>query len=691
MYDKKLAYRVKKFLESNSRNYRIKDISRALKLRKHKFKDLIHTLKKMAKEKEIAYKHHKYAGLKQTKIRKVIGTFDATALARDKSFAFVRADENDIYISAEDCLNAYHNDTVEVEVSYSRRGKRYGKIIRIIKRYTNEFVGRLEKYRGNNYLMVDSSKIHTDFTVNDPDGGKPGDKVVLKVTGWGKQDHYQKPFGNVIEVLGKAGDPDVEILSVIKQFDLPLEFTKKVLAELDSISPQIDLDEINKRRDLRDLLTFTIDPESAKDYDDAISLVKNKEKTIVYVHIADVAHYVHPESELFREAVNRGNSYYFPRRVIPMLPEKISNKVCSLRPYEEKLTLTVEMVFNSELRILSQKTYESVIRSDGRFSYNEIDKLFAGKKLKIETEIKNALFQMRDLSKVISKQRKKDGYLFFDLPETQFIFDDEGHIVDLQRTKETDSHKLIENFMLLANEFIARKLSSQPTIFRIHEEPDKDKLKKLKETLGEIDTDFDLNQDTNKAIQKVLDDLPDHDHHRVFDKVILRSLMKAKYSVENKHHFGLALKYYTHFTSPIRRLSDLVIHHQLKNMLGSHEYKFPEQKLYDLAEICSDKELVADESEKEVDIKNKINFMKGKLGEEYEGIIISLSSTLFIVELDRYPVTGIVELSSIKNDYYKLYNNRLIGRRNGRTFKLIDKVKVLVNRVTEDIYFKIVD
>jgi len=373
-----------------------------------------------------------------------------------------------------------------------------------------------------------------------------------------------------------------------------------------------------------------------------------------------------------------------------MLPEKISNKICSLRPFEDKLTLTVETHFNSENKIISQSVYESVICSNARFSYEEIDDFF-NRSTEIDPTISTTLKEMRDLSKSLTKNRIQCGYLSLNIPETIFIFDDEGHVVNLERSKETDSHKMIENFMLVANEYIAKFLSENKTIYRIHEKPSQESLLKLNEIISSYNIKMEIDQNYNVMLQKLLNELPDENYHRVFDRKILRSMKKAKYSVENFGHFGLAMKYYTHFTSPIRRISDLVIHHQTKRKLKNQQPPFSKAHLFELAKNATEREMVADESEREVDIKNKTIFMKKKVGEIYEGIIISVRSNSMIVELDKYPVTGLVDISSLEDDRYDYLPqlSRFVGKRKGKIYKLTDQVKVQLTKVDEDIHFKI--
>jgi ribonuclease R len=527
--------------------------------------------------------------------------------------------------------------------------------------------------------------------VNDRKDATIQHKVVLQVTNWGNREMQMLPAGNVVEILGKAGDPDVEILSVIKQYNLPLSFPDEVMKELDILQKEITEEEITARHDLRELKTITIDPASAKDFDDAISFIPSDTGYDLYVHIADVAHYVKPGMLLFQEAARRGNSFYFPKKVIPMLPEKISNKICSLRPFEEKLTVTVQTRFDKVYKIVSQEVYESVIKSNARFNYEEIDDLFDGKENQIDAELVEMLSEMRKISAFLLQKRIKKGYLHFDLPETQFIFDDEGHISDLQRSKETESHQLIENFMLIANEYVAECLSRQDTIYRIHEEPDEQKILVMKSILKKYQLNLNVKQAMNFALQNVLESMPNADYHRVFDRMILRSMKRARYSVDNEGHFGLAINNYTHFTSPIRRLCDLIVHHQIKALVKDRDAGFSRQVLFNHAGVATEQENLADESEREVEMKNKFLFMKKHLGEEFEGIIVGVKPSGLIVEIDRYPVTGIIPVNSIKSDYLE-YEERymmFIGRKSGSIFKLTDRVKVMVSKIDDDVYFQL--
>ena len=694
MYNKQIAYKVKNLLSHNrNKQFKIKDIAKELRSRRHQYRDLKDTLLKLTKDESIVLTDRKYSHRGRIANNLILdGKFDARTLAKNKSFAFVITNESDIYISSEDTLNAYHDDIVSVEIKYSRFNKRYGIIRKIVKRAKCSFVGTIYQIRHKYRLIPDNSKIHTDLDIHELSGAKPGQKVVLEITNWGNRDLMRLPSGKVIEILGTAGEPEIEIISVIKQYDLPLSFPEKVLNELKMIDSSIQNDELTKRIDLRNLTTFTIDPVSAKDFDDAVSLEKTDNGWKLYVHIADVAHYVKVGSELFKEAVKRGNSYYFPKKVIPMLPEKISNNICSLRPFEDKLTITVITHFSNNYHILSQEIHESVIRSDQRFSYSEIDDFFDKKELSLQPEIAEILSEMKKLSSSLSETKIRNGYLTFNLPEAEFIFDENGKINDIKRSRETESHKMIENFMLIANEFVAKELSKQKTIYRIHEEPDEENIKKLIEIADKNNLNFEKMDFLNRTYQKFLGSFPEEKYHRVLDRQVLRTLKKAKYDTKNAGHFGLALSNYTHFTSPIRRICDLVVHHQLKQKIHSKEDKFSGKELVDLAKIASEREIIADESEREMDLKNKLSFMKTKLGETFGGIIIGIRSSSLLVELDEFPIVGVVEYSTMIDDHYEYFEKRncLIGRRTGKKYQLMDTPTVSVIKVTDDIYFSII-
>ncbi len=695
MFDTSLQNKIEKLLKKTyPKSLKKKDIEIYLKIRKHKRRDLTHTLNQMVKSKSINRSGRFYSINSSSSEQSVIGRFDGRSLARDRSFAFVICEDEDYFVSSEDTKNAYDGDTVEIIIKYSSRGRKYAEVIKIIERKHKTVIGNLQYYGNKLLLIPDNSRLHTDFYVDEDNGAKEGDKVIISIKNWGSKHFYRLPTGGVTEILGKAGDPRVEVLSIIRYFDLPLEFPENVLQEanlLVEVSSQIDGD---NRLNYKDLRTITVDPASAKDYDDAVSIESIENGYRLYIHIADVSHYVDKTSEVFKEALKRGNSYYFPKRVIPMLPEVLSNGACSLRPNEDKFTITVVADINNNGEITNQTYTKSIINSNARLVYEEVDDFFDGLPHSIPEDLIKDLEMMRKLSKILSKRREKAGYLRFNLPETQFVFDEDGNIEDLVRSKETESHKMIENFMLVANEIVATILSNQPTIYRIHEKPDVKKIEDLKEILKNYSIDFKLSSDLNSSLQEALSLLTSEKQHRVFDRMFLRSMKRAKYSTVNYGHFGLGMHNYTHFTSPIRRISDLIIHMQLTDLLNNRKKQsFSKDRLFQIAKQATERESIADESEKEVNIKNKINFMKQFIGEKMEGIITALSGNAIIVELDRYPVTGKILLALIEDDYYEFFDNyhRIAGRKKGKVYRLTDQVTVKIEKVEDDIYFQLVE
>ncbi len=634
---------------------------------------------------------------------RVIGRFDATSLAKNFSYAFVICSEGkDVFVSSEDTLNAYHGDTVEVEIQRYRNEKRYGIITKVIERKRDKFIGIIDTVRNKQYFKCDNQKIHTMFEVIKDRKTDSNLKVVVEIVNWGLRQKNKLPVCKLNEILGEVGNPEVELLAVIRDFDLPLEFPDDVIEEASSfadITQEIKNGNFSaKRLDLRDMFTITIDPASAKDFDDAISIVEDGDDLALYVHIADVAHYIKLGSRLFEEAVSRGNSYYFPKKVIPMLPEILSNKLCSLRPDEEKYTITVKTVFDKQGKIKNQDIYETITCSNVRLAYEEVDDFLDGKSTEFSAELKKQIELMRKLSKFLSLNRTQRGYLKFDLPEVNYIFDDEGNISDITRSKETESHMLIENFMLIANEYVSKLLTkkTKSTVYRIHEEPDERDLNKIKDILKIHDIHFTVEHQLNKTWQNVIEALPDERYHRVFDRMILRSMKKAKYSTNLVKHFGLGLETYTHFTSPIRRLCDLLVHMQLKQTVFKNSISDPDcnmklspEKLFELAGIATERESIADESERAMESKLLVNFMKDKIGMQYKALIVHMNPNNIFIELNDLPVRGAIKLNQIKDDYYEFDERYMLikGRRNGRIFRLCDYIDVVLSSVTDDILF----
>jgi len=620
------------------------------------------------------------------------GIFDATPLSRNFSYAFVRTPEKDYFIDAEDTLNAFHNDIVAFEPKYRKGHQDYGIIHKIVKRASDHLAGDLTKMKSSWTFVCSNPKVHKWFYVSDTAGAEDGDKVILQVTNWGNPQTGKLPVGRVIEILGKSGDPEVELVAIIRQYNLPLEFPEEVTAAANLLSADIKPEDYHNRRNLTDLYTFTIDPASAKDFDDAISIEKTNKGWRLYVHIADVAHYLPVEGAIFQEAAIRGNSFYFPKIVIPMLPERLSTLICSLRPQEEKLCLTVQTEFDRKGNILEQHIYESVICSKARLNYDEVDNLFKGKDTDLPQELIEILLEGRELSRLLTEKRMEAGYIFFDLPDIEYEYDESGFVRHLTLAEETESHKLIENFMLIANENVAKHLSqvAPTTLYRIHEDPDFNKLERLIELLSYYGVKWVIYENLNKSLQYLLNSFPNPAYHKVFDRIALRSMKKAKYSIEHIHHFGLAMDYYTHFTSPIRRICDLVIHHLCKTYLchsSNEKFTLPQLKHY--AEVASEQELQADQSERDIERVYSRAYMKKKEGNIYNGMIISVNSRGLIVQLEEIPITGVIlEINLEEGDWEYLEREmRYINLRTRKFYQLMDTLKVTVGYVDDDVYF----
>jgi len=622
------------------------------------------------------------------------GVFDATPMAKNLSYAFVRTDKGDFFINAEDTLNAYHNDVVALE-PYYRGGKADRAYVRRIVKRSNASMAGDYRVSGNHAYFISSNlKIHNWFEVGDAGGAKDGDKVVLEVTNWGNPLLGKMPVGRIIEILGPSGDPQVELLAVIRQYQLPLEFPEEVQSEAQGLGREISPSDLKGRRDLRQLFTFTIDPATAKDFDDAISLEKIKTGWRLYVHIADVVHYVKPGGAMFEEASKRGNSFYFPKKVIPMLPELLSNRICSLRPQEDKLTLTVITDFDAHGRIKQQELVESVICSDFRLSYEQVDELFEGRQTDFSPQLQQVLDEARKLSTLLTRKRMQQGYIFFDLPELEYEYDDEGLIRRFTLAEETESHKLIENFMLVANEFVAGRLTqlSPTTIYRIHEDPEPDKIDRLVNLLSHYGISYYDRGSLNASVQYLLSVLPGADYHKVFDRIILRSLKKARYSTEHKRHFGLAMETYTHFTSPIRRLCDLVIHHLCKTfIIHSSQVKLSANHIQHLATVASEQEIQADQAERDIERVYSMAYMKTHIGEKFHGLVISTKAQGLIIHLEEIPVNAILRIEQFpgRGWIYKDREMRYLNPKNNDYFQLLDKVMVQIIDVSDDIYLEL--
>ena len=556
-------------------------------------------------------------------------------------------------------------------------------------------MGTYRKSKFASYVEPDDHKISREIYIapEDSKGAADGQKVVVSLSDWEAVD--LGPEGKIVEVLGYPDEPGMDILCLIKEYELPLSFPAGVQNELAGLPERVSQGEINQRLDLRDKNCFTIDPVDAKDHDDAVSLeINSNGNYLLGVHIADVSFYVNEDSALDHEALKRGTSVYLVDRVIPMLPEKLSNSICSLKPQRNRLAYSVMLEVTPEGDRVGYEIKRSVIKSRAKLNYDEVQKFFdTGRASKRVEGLQDDLVEMKNLSRKLTEKRLKQGSLDFDLPEAQVVLGKDGKVQDILEVARLESHRLIEEFMLLANRTVAEHVTRRavPFLYRIHEEPDPDKMEAFSDFVSTMGHYFKVSGKIRpKRIQTFLKSLEGKPEEELINEVLLRSLKKACYAPEDVGHFGLAFSHYTHFTSPIRRYPDLLVH-RLLNEIEQGRYSVERQgklvrRLPKIGEIASERERLADEAERESIKIKQIEFMEDKLGEEYQGLVSSVVSFGFFVRLDRLLAEGLVRVSSLEDDYYVFdeKGKRWVGRRTRKIYKLGDRVRVQVARVAKE-------
>lgn len=658
---------------------------------REKFESLINEL--IAEGRVFETKKGKLASPKD--LQMATGTF----IGHARGFGFVTPDAGgeDIFIPASETMGAMQKDRVLYKMLHkAEKGKKAdGVIVRILERGQQRIVGTFEAgSKGYGFVVADDKKIAKDIFISreNTKGAVTGHKVVVEITDYGED--RRNPEGKVIEILGHINDPGVDILSVIRRYELAVEFPEEVYAEIEHLGTEVAEADKKGREDLRDLLTITIDGADAKDLDDAVSLKRLGNGNFeLGVHIADVSHYVRENTALDKEAYARGTSVYLVDRVIPMLPHKLSNGICSLNPHVDRLALSCLMEVNGRGEVVSHRILESIINSDYRMTYTAVREILEdGTPALLEqyAEILPMLEDMEELRQILGEKRRKRGSVNFDLPESKIILDENGKPIDIKPYEKSIATNMIEEFMLVCNETIAENSFWQemPFMYRSHQEPDEDKLEKMEQFLrgfgyylrkkdGEIHP---------RELQKVLQKAEDTDEERIITRMVLRSMMQARYTAENGGHFGLAAKYYCHFTSPIRRYPDLEIHRMIKKMLhGELDEKasaYYRRKMPDWAKHCSKQERVAEDAERDTDALKKVEFMEDKVGQIYEGIISGVTNWGIYVELPN-TIEGMVALSQMDDDYYEFDEKKMLvfGKRTKKSYRLGDKVVVSVAKV----------
>jgi ribonuclease R len=601
-----------------------------------------------------------------------------------------REGEEDVFISPRHLKETLHGDRVVARVESIRKKGKEGTVIRILERGYRKVVGKFMKEGHYSYIVPDDERILQEIYI--PEGetkkARPHQIAVAEITRYPTE--RARPEGRITHILGYPEDPEVEPQIIIHKYDLPDRFSSAALREARSLSLTPSPEDYKGRVDLRNMITFTIDGENARDFDDAVSLEEEPDGgKRLYVSISDVNHYVKEGAALDEEAYLRGTSVYFPDRAIPMFPTELSNEICCLRPRVDRLTLTVELRYDSNGERKSVQFYPSVIQSNERLTYTLVRKMLVDGDMEEKRKYHHLLPSLEGMTSLAQHLRGKRvgrGALDFDLPEPEVILNLQGETEDIIRAERNLAHQIIEEFMIAANEAVARFIEGKglPFIYRIHDPPRQDAMEEFRKFVSHLGYKVERGgEDSPKTLQRLLLDVKGRPEERVVNNVLLRSMKWAQYSAQNRGHFGLASGAYTHFTSPIRRYPDLIVHRLLKKVLSQQEVTISEEELGKRADYLSNRERVAMEAEREILGRYRVRFMKDKIGEVYTGVISGVTAFGFFVELEGIFVEGLVRITSLHDDYYQYHEKKycLMGERTHKTFRIGDEVRVKVERV----------
>lgn len=676
------------FIKHPSKHYNYKQISSILDKKNPRQRELvIQAIQKLVVEKQLLeIKQGKY----QINLQKeyVIGKIDFNQ--NGNAYLMVDGLEKDIFIPKGKTGHALQNDIVKVIVHQFKNRKPEAEVLKVIERFKTQFVGKFEYTNTKNFgfVIVNKNSLHTDIFVPKEKfkGAKNGQIVLVELVNW--HDKEDSPNGKIIKVLGDPGENDTEIHAILADYGLPSEFPKEVEYEAEQLDTSIKLEEILKRRDMRGITTFTIDPADAKDFDDALSIQKLQNGNWeIGIHIADVSHYVKPGTLLDNEAYSRATSIYLVDRVVPMLPEILSNNVCSLRPNEDKYTFSAVFELTHKAEVKKQWFGRTVIHSDKRFTYEEAQEIIEGKKGDFEEEIK----KLNELAQIMREKRLKNGAISFDKIEVKFKLDKHKNPIGVYFKIGKDSNHLIEEFMLLANQKVSKYVSTNkkgnPTgrtfIYRIHDDPDPAKLLSLKQFVNTLGYDINITnkKDTYLSINKLLKDVKGKGEENMIETLAVRTMSKAKYSTENIGHYGLAFDYYSHFTSPIRRYPDIIAHRLLQEFI-ENKPSANKETIEEMAKHSSEMEKLAADAERDSIKYMQVKFMEQHVGETFDGVISGVTDFGIYVEIREFGAEGLIRLRDIRDDDYR-YDEKtysVIGQRTGNQLQLGDNINVKVTK-----------